>query len=766
MSSLRSGRSKARQSCASFPIETANKPRRRKTAMRRTVEIEALEPRCVLATIMVTSTADGPVGEQSGVTLRDAIYASEHRTSVNGSATGTGGDTIQFSPSLDGQTIYLSQYYTTTDDFGDPVAGPSAFVIDNDGLTIDGLTGLTQGITIARSTAPGTPDFRLFYVSPGGGSASVGALTLQGLTLEGGIARGFDGGSAQNGAGAGGGSGGLGGAIFVDGTASLTVQQSTITGNKAIGGNGGGYAAGVTGAGGGAGTAGSGYYAPLGPSAPYGAGGHGGLPHGGTPGGYLDTNKAGGKWGGMGGGGGAGIHTYYNGHQWYGGGGSGLDGGGGGGGITGPNAATGGGAGDVGGGGGGGGVGKYGEGGTGGYGAGGYSNGGVGIWGGKGGNLYTGSGPTGGGGGGGIGGGGGGGEANGYDANRLGQYQGAQSNHTGGGGGGGGGLGGAIAAFHGSITITNSTITGNAAQGGLPGLNGTWGGKGAGLGAGVFAFNSKVMLIYDTIASNVADQAGSVFFAAGGGGGWVGTGNSVGPNAITEGGAPVISDNPLGWVSVNNTILSGSENANGAATSDFVAWQTGTTTNNVVVAGETNSIERTTTNMPLPSNFAASSNPELAALASNGGTTQTMALQQGSPAIDAGTVVNMLYSPDFQNYYTIGIDQRGQMRDNPPDIGTYEYSGPGDNDQGGGGGGSGSGSGGSGSGSGGSGSGGGYYSMLASSVSGSGASTASAPVHRPATENYFRLLGISPVAPNRRADEAVGSLLGRDDRVG
>jgi predicted outer membrane repeat protein len=55
-------------------------------------------------------------------------------------------------------------------------------------------------------------------------------------------------------------------------------------------------------------------------------------------------------------------------------------------------------------------------------------------------------------------------------------------------------------------------------------------------------------------------------------------------------------------------------------------------------------------------------NPLLSPLADNGGPTQTMALQVGSPAINAGNGC-----PEF--------DQRGSRRTGPCDIGAYEYNG-------------------------------------------------------------------------------------------
>jgi hypothetical protein len=60
----------------------------------------------------------------------------------------------------------------------------------------------------------------------------------------------------------------------------------------------------------------------------------------------------------------------------------------------------------------------------------------------------------------------------------------------------------------------------------------------------------------------------------------------------------------------------------------------------------------------------AQKDASLQSLSDNGGETPTMALSQGSPAIDAGA-----------SEYTVSIDQRGQARDGTGDIGAYEYTG-------------------------------------------------------------------------------------------
>src|SRR5262245_45720468 len=125
--------------------------------------VEALEDRCVPSMLTVTDPGDSGPG-----TLRQAIV------DANNEAAHPGPDTIAFAPALAGATITL----TTTD----PAAsdGPSAFVVSS-ALTI---YGGAAGVTVVRSAAGGTPAFRLFDV------AGAGALTLQHLTLRGGMALG------------------------------------------------------------------------------------------------------------------------------------------------------------------------------------------------------------------------------------------------------------------------------------------------------------------------------------------------------------------------------------------------------------------------------------------------------------------------------------------------------------------------------------------------------------------------------------------------
>ncbi len=115
-----------------------------------------------------------------------------------------------------GKTFTLTEVNNTTD-------GPTGLpvIADNDNLTISG-----NGATFARSTAAGTPAFRLFNVASGA------ALTLQNLTLANGLVLGDTGMDAY------------GGAILNAVGASLTVNSSTFAGNQVVGGDGGGKSGG------------------------------------------------------------------------------------------------------------------------------------------------------------------------------------------------------------------------------------------------------------------------------------------------------------------------------------------------------------------------------------------------------------------------------------------------------------------------------------------------------------------------------------------
>jgi hypothetical protein len=511
--------------------------------------------------------------------------------------------------------------------------GPNGLPAIDNNITIQG-----NGSTIERDTSK--PAFRLFYVSGGfdGGSHQLpaGNLTLENLTLAGGL--------AQGGKGDAGGGGGLGagGAVFNQGT--LTLSDVTLNGNTATGGAG---AAGMIDGGGGMGsdgtaTAGGGFGGNFFPSTYGGGGGTAAAAGGGGGGGGFLAGASGASGNGGNGGNGGGNGTFGG----VGGNGGAADGkaGDGGGGGSGSTAGAGGnfgfggsdntaGAGGGVGGGGGAGIG------------GGADGGGGGGFGGGGGGGVGGSG--GGGGAGGFGGGGGGGGA---DAGGFGGGAGVA-----GGGGGGAGLGGAIfnmGAFagQGNVTIVNSTLTANTATGGA---GGGGGGSGSGYGGAFFNLDGSVTLLNDTLSSNTvtagsADGAQLYNLASGND---IGTGGKVSAN-----------------LTLNNTILA-YPGPSVSSPNDVVSNTTGTDT--ATISGGTNLVRNysftgnTTVTGGPATLFPFIGDPNLSPPANNGGPTQTMALKASSLAFGVG------------NASAAGLpttDQRGFARvvNGQVDLGAYE----------------------------------------------------------------------------------------------
>ena len=535
-------------------------------------------------------------------------------------------NTANSSPEAD--TIVLAGGIYTVSSVDNYWFGPNGFPAIASDITIIG-----NYATISRDTSGGTPGFRLFCVlgGPTFGSVSAGSLTLENLTLAGGYAAGGN-------SGAGGAGLGAGGAIFNFGTLSLTnvclqynaAQGGTVNGGglgfqgAGMGGNtlsnyGGGFGGpfpgalgGDGGVGGTNGAGGGGGFSANGSSGGSGGGNGGGLSGLGGAGG--NGYQANGGSGGDGGGGGGGSYAYLAGNFGYGGGnyeqldGSSSDvvdgddfggqtpitGGGGGGGVGGGGAAggqkgvskkktSGGGGGGFGGGGGGGSGGENSNGGQGGFGGGGGPSGkkatpGTSVFGG------------------GAGGSGGGG----------------------GGGGGGAGMGGAIFNLYGTVRIVNSTITQNVASGGsASGLGGT---PGSAYGGGIFNLNGNVTLLSVTIAGNsVGGGTGGTGSGSWGGGVFsLGFGN-------TPGGSPATAS-----LSIGNSILAGSTGG-----ADLVIQQNGNATSQIITPAP-NMVQNLGTGVPSGLNILIG-NPNLGPLQKNGGNTNTMALQTGSPAIGVGS---------------------------------------------------------------------------------------------------------------------------------
>lgn len=413
-------------------------------------------------------------------------------------------------------------------------------------VTISGES--LKRIVLERNS--GASDMRLFYVKSGG------SLTLKNITLRGGVAKGGKGGNL------GGGAAGLGGAVYNAGN--LTLNGVTMTNNIARGGDGGNYS-GNDGGGGGGGLGGNGEMSPSDTNSNYQRMyGKGGLPNDYT---FLSDGRSG-DFGGGGFGGYGAIAAGYSATK----GGSGGFGGGGGGGGNNRNGCGG-------------------DGGAGGFGGGGGGGGATHLSGYCAKTVVAGSGGF----------GAGNGENPGKDA---------YGSHIGGRGGGGGGMGGAIFQYGGTVTMTNSTLSGNKAYGGNPG--------GSGLGGAVFVHQGTATLVNNTIAFNENGSVnGGAFYA------YQGTANLT-----------------------NNIVAS---NTNGD-----VYKNSGAT-----VSGSHNVIPVST---GVPGGVIVSTvDPQLGTLAANNGLGYTHALPAGSPAIDAGKTTGV---PN--------VDQRGFSRDAKPDIGAYE----------------------------------------------------------------------------------------------
>ncbi len=362
---------------------------------------------------------------------------------------------------------------------------------------------------------------------------------------------------------------------------SLTLVNLTLSGGNAQGFNGGNATAASGGAGGG------------------GAAGLGGailnqgtlvVSHS-----LLTGNTAKGGAGGTGGGtGGAGGGGGGGGLGAAGGNGSGTTGGDGGG----PNGGVAGAAGGIGGGGGSsGGIGGFGGGGSGG------SNGLRGTAGGFGG-----------------GGGGAGAFSGGGAAGAAGFGAGAGSGAGQAGGGGGGGLGGAVCNYGGTVTILNSTFSANTAEGGLRGDASAVSGNGH--GGGLFNLNGNVTLTNATFSNNVARNGNASPANTAGGAIFNLTHETA--NGITDAAAAV---------TLNNTIL-----ANSTATSDLANEKRATATSAATInTSAFNIVVLTSNTLGTVNGASRTTNPNLGALADNGGPTFTHAINISSAAANTGS---------------------------------------------------------------------------------------------------------------------------------
>lgn len=221
---------------------------------------------------------------------------------------------------------------------------------------------------------------------------------------------------------------------------------------------------------------------------------------------------------------------------------------------------------------------------------------------------------------------------------------------------GGSAQGGAVFQLNGAAYLTNCTFYTNIVLGGLGGTGGDGGPSGfggdggnggdggAGQGGAIFNAAGSVVLVNSTLAAN--DATGGSGGTAGQSGGGLGVNGRAGATGATAGGA-VYSG--AGRFSVANTILAYSATA-------------GNVGGAVLDAGSNISSDAT-------GNFGATgtmldTDPRLGTLANNGGSTPTLSIGAGSPALDAG-----------DERFSLPTDQRGFVRFGRSDIGSYEFKG-------------------------------------------------------------------------------------------
>ncbi len=206
----------------------------------------------------------------------------------------------------------------------------------------------------------------------------------------------------------------------------------------------------------------------------------------------------------------------------------------------------------------------------------------------------------------------------------------------------------------GTLTLTNSTISGNtAAQGGGIENRGTLtltnstvtGNMSLAGGGGILNLSGTLTLTNSTVSGNTADGAG---------GGISNSGEATLTNSTVSGNAAAFDSGGIlhldGPLTLKNSIIAG----NSAPDCDGLA-----------VTSLGNNIDGDSTcNLAGPDDQPGV-DPLLGPLADNGGPTQTQALLAGSPAINAG-----------DDTAALAIDQRGFPRVGVSDIGAFEFQGP------------------------------------------------------------------------------------------
>ena len=223
------------------------------------------------------------------------------------------------------------------------------------------------------------------------------------------------------------------------------------------------------------------------------------------------------------------------------------------------------------------------------------------------------------------------------------------------GGTGGAGSGGGLEAAGGTIRLTNDTLSSNSARGGAAGNGGAAqqapGGRGgtggAGAGGGLAIVNGTSTTLVNTLIAKNTTTGGS-----GGVGGPGGT-------------------QPIHFPR-------GSNGSAGVASAPDVSGNVSSSDDDVIGDGSGSNLSNLTHGDQVGSS-ASPIDPKLGPLQNNGGPTQTMALLPGSPAIDAGdTAVLSTIAQQEGVAVSAATDQRGVARSNSAgvDVGAFEYQAP------------------------------------------------------------------------------------------
>jgi CSLREA domain-containing protein len=227
-----------------------------------------------------------------------------------------------------------------------------------------------------------------------------------------------------------------------------------------------------------------------------------------------------------------------------------------------------------------------------------------------------------------------------------------------------GGSGAGVSASAGVLNVSDSTVSGNTDTSGSP-------------GGGISASSAVLNLTRSAITGNSAPSGGAAIFTSG-------PGSSISNTTITANTAPSgvgVIRNDTNTLTIRNSTIAGNTAAaansalaslggtmnvgNSIVASAGVACQASGGT--IVSAGNNVATDGTCTPGPTDK---PSTNPQLAALLDNGGPTQTMAIYESSPALNAGSAALCAASP------VNNVDQRSVARPQLSgcDIGAFEYA--------------------------------------------------------------------------------------------